>query len=378
MTQDPSLPLTASLQLRSQVLRAVGWTLGTLTLIAAVARALVAPLNPQILVLALIMSAVLFALPQFGSREHWSRRLGAAVTLTFLLAVIGTGYLAGGLRAPAMVLVVVVPLIGVVLVGRGFGALMAALIVALLAALVGLHHVDAVPVMQLSGDALVAMRAVMLSVALIVLAAAISIYDRHSQNLVLHFRREALTDPLTGLYNRRYLEMVFPQLLSDAASGRREVWLAMIDIDHFKQINDAHGHDAGDRALQEVAMVLRQLCLKLPDGMAVRIAGDEFAIVSSGNRGHLRAMMERAQQLLTERAYATAPLSISVGIAGPAAGELQTLPALLAAADVGLYRAKRGGRRRVVCVDTTLESVVPGHGRRGTQRIGRGAIAPAA
>ncbi|HEY0975804.1 MAG TPA: GGDEF domain-containing protein [Solimonas sp.] len=341
----------ASAQLRTRILRVVGWTLGGLTCFATLVRAWVAPLHPQILILAITLSLVLLALPAFGSVRHWTPRLGRAVTLVSMVLVLSTGYLAGGLDAPVVILLTVSPLLGVVLVGRRFGVLVAMLVVVALLGLVWLHRLGAVPPTELSGDALRVMRAFMLMMGLTVIAAAVYIYDQHSHDLVQRFQRDALTDPLTGLYNRRYLEFAFSRLEQQAADQRAELWLALIDVDRFKRINDSRGHEAGDQCLQQVAMALRRVAQAMPDSIVARVAGDEFVVVAVGHRARLRSWMDQATLSLVGNGDDA--LSISVGLAGLAAGASQpeALRYLLARADAALYRAKKSGRGRVVVLD---------------------------
>jgi diguanylate cyclase (GGDEF)-like protein len=156
---------------------------------------------------------------------------------------------------------------------------------------------------------------------------------------VTELREQALRDPLTGAWNRRALELRF------AAVERRALALALVDIDHFKRINDTLGHGAGDAVLQAVARSLQQ---GLRDGDAVfRIGGEEFALLLPG--ADLPTALQRVDGL--RAAVAAAPLggvtvTLSGGVA-EAGRHGQTLTALLAAADAALYAAKQGGRNRV-------------------------------
>lgn len=157
---------------------------------------------------------------------------------------------------------------------------------------------------------------------------------------------QALTDPLTGLRNRRGLDRALARL---AASGQ-PFGLIHIDLDHFKRINDTLGHAAGDRVLAEVAARLKR-AVRDADGVA-RLGGDEFVVLLPGLRGRARAGrvarrllrdLERPLPLLPP----AAPLSASLGVAlwdgaGPAGAE-----ALLLAADRALYRSKGTGRGRI-------------------------------
>ena len=158
--------------------------------------------------------------------------------------------------------------------------------------------------------------------------------------LTARLRRAAETDALTGLANRA----VANARLDAAVATGRPFALVMVDLDHFKQLNDTHGHQAGDDALRMVAGVLR--AHGRPGDLAARYGGEEFLMILP-RPGRDEALAD-AEQL--RRAIATAPTDVpvtaSLGLAMyPADGHDQQ--AVLAAADAALYRAKAGGRNRV-------------------------------
>jgi two-component system, cell cycle response regulator len=158
----------------------------------------------------------------------------------------------------------------------------------------------------------------------------------------------ALTDALTGLYNQRYLLRHLHGLLN--AGEARDIAALMIDVDHFKQVNDEYGHAAGDKALRAVAEVLRDNTRAF-DSVA-RYGGEEFVVVMPG--ASIEEAMQAAERLRTAietTTFAWLPdvacrLTISVGIA---TSEHQSITpeALLNKADGALYDAKRAGRNRV-------------------------------
>jgi diguanylate cyclase (GGDEF)-like protein len=165
----------------------------------------------------------------------------------------------------------------------------------------------------------------------------------------------AYTDALTGLANRRALEAV--------AGGLRESGtpfaFAMVDLDHFKQLNDTHGHDAGDRALKLFADVLRE-AVRQEDSPA-RWGGEEFAIVFRGATAPQAAVvLERVRTALAEALLASGvpPFTASFGIAESAgAGDFEQVVRL---ADEALYAAKAGGRDRInYGVSTALRQPSP-------------------
>ncbi|MBV8660238.1 MAG: diguanylate cyclase [Burkholderiales bacterium] len=169
---------------------------------------------------------------------------------------------------------------------------------------------------------------------------------------------ETVHDPLTGLHNRRYLDEVMQD--SDRRTSRhsRSIGVMMLDIDHFKKINDTYGHDMGDAVLRAFTDKLRS-SLRTGD-IACRYGGEEFTVLLSG--ASLGATMHRAEQFRTTIESAPLlcqgmpiPLTVSIGI-GAFPETASPLSAVLQLADRALYRAKHEGRNRVVS-DPTPENV---------------------
>jgi two-component system cell cycle response regulator len=158
----------------------------------------------------------------------------------------------------------------------------------------------------------------------------------------------ALTDPLTGLYNQRYLRRHLSSLM-DSGQGR-QLAVLMVDVDHFKSVNDRYGHASGDRALRLIADSLR-VNTRVFDSVA-RYGGEEFVVVMPGTGpAEAAAAAERLRLAIQEIEFnATVgmpmPLTVSVGVACTTIAT--ALPeGLLQAADTALYDAKRNGRNRV-------------------------------
>ena len=159
-------------------------------------------------------------------------------------------------------------------------------------------------------------------------------------------RELSLTDALTGVGNRRHLDETLAAECERARRYQQPLALIILDIDHFKRVNDGWGHEAGDHVLQEIGAVLRA-CRRQSDFVA-RLGGEEFVVLMPG-AGALQAEQaaERLRQAVAGRAMGTLPgVTASLGVAVLAAGE--TGGSLLARADAALYRAKQGGRNRVV------------------------------
>jgi diguanylate cyclase (GGDEF)-like protein len=172
---------------------------------------------------------------------------------------------------------------------------------------------------------------------------------RVSQALQVLLQEQVLLDPLTGLHNRRYLNEIAERELARARHKGTPVTLAMLDVDHFKAINDTYGHPGGDRILVELAELLR--AQTRPTDIVCRIGGEEFLLMLPNLP--LGAAVERAEQL--RQAFATMPIgfgeqvlgaTVSIGLAGyPEHSD--TLDSLIRRADEALYVAKREGRNRV-------------------------------
>ena len=157
---------------------------------------------------------------------------------------------------------------------------------------------------------------------------------------------QAATDPLTGLLNRRSFENKVQDLLR-----RREPFtLAMGDLDHFKVLNDTHGHDAGDRALRLFSRTMRE-ATRTSD-LVSRYGGEEFVIAFPGLSVEVaaRALGRIQEQLVLALSAGTVPpFTASFGVAHATDGD--TLEDLCRIADAALFRAKREGRNRVVVDD---------------------------
>ncbi|MBA3500346.1 MAG: sensor domain-containing diguanylate cyclase [Myxococcota bacterium] len=167
------------------------------------------------------------------------------------------------------------------------------------------------------------------------------------ENVRLH--RVAVTDPLTGAYNREFLMQRLPQEIEAAIDRDRSLSVAIVDVDHFKAVNDQHGHGVGDVVLAEVARRLRS-AIRGGD-LLVRYGGEEFlTVLPKADAGRAWEVGERMRQRVCERGFDVGDglallLRVSVGIAQWRMGE--TMADLIERADIALYDAKERGRNRV-------------------------------
>jgi two-component system cell cycle response regulator len=173
--------------------------------------------------------------------------------------------------------------------------------------------------------------------------------DRLRQSLQLSLEM-AITDQLTGLFNRRYMSRHLNTLMSDNAG--KPVSFLLLDVDFFKQINDTYGHDVGDEVLREFASRISANVRGID--LACRYGGEEFVVVMPDTDLSFAYMVaERLRQSVADAPFSVGssgrqvPVTISIGVAASGAGN-DTPDVLLKRADQALYRAKRDGRNRVV------------------------------
>ncbi len=165
--------------------------------------------------------------------------------------------------------------------------------------------------------------------------------------------RSAATDSLTGLLNRRAFNDAFTREVQRAVTSELPLTVVMFDLDHFKKLNDALGHSAGDDALAAFADIMRRECSSMTDVLA-RMGGEEFAVVlfdtgADGARRVADVIAEAFADWSRQRptTVMTGPLTTSAGIA-TFAPHCATPTELLVVADRALYAAKAAGRNRVM------------------------------
>lgn len=166
----------------------------------------------------------------------------------------------------------------------------------------------------------------------------------------LQLEQASRTDPMTGVYNRRHFYASIHDLLR--RYERDGLWLLLVDIDHFKQINDQRGHAAGDDVLIEIS---RRLASAIgASGWVVRWGGEEFLLAcdaSTGNEALCRRLLDTVATVPVHAAGESLAVTCSIGathVKPPADGMIEHVDTIVARADAALYRAKNDGRRRAV------------------------------
>jgi diguanylate cyclase (GGDEF)-like protein len=159
-------------------------------------------------------------------------------------------------------------------------------------------------------------------------------------------RSDAVLDPLTGLLNRKALGARFEEIAQQAVLTGQPVCLVACDLDHFKHVNDEHGHARGDAVLKDTAYLLRKSLRSFE--LVYRLGGEEFLIMLPGvSVDEGRVIAERVRAGVEEARPGGLPVTVSLGLASATADGIAFEP-LFTAADAALYEAKRRGRNRVV------------------------------
>jgi diguanylate cyclase (GGDEF)-like protein len=174
-------------------------------------------------------------------------------------------------------------------------------------------------------------------------------------------QKEAWLDPLTGIYNRRFLQEKFPEIFLAQKNTGRDLTVVMLDLDSFKPLNDCLGHAAGDEMLAYVGDLLRHTIRS--DDFAVRYGGDEFLLILPGVSVDMaQSTVERILATFAQRAKMMAPIqpppTISAGIAGVLRNRPNQASELLGMADTALLSSKQNGKHRVEIFVGTAERLV--------------------
>lgn len=163
----------------------------------------------------------------------------------------------------------------------------------------------------------------------------------------------AMTDQLTKLYNRHSLTEMAPKYISDAKRHRFDLSMLVIDLDHFKQVNDKHGHATGDIVLSEVGRLLRTMCRK--EDFAARFGGEEFVmLLSHCNTDSAIEKANTIRQKIESLMPAGLKVTASIGVASTEQGHNMNFESLFECADKAVYLAKDNGRNQIQYVPNNL------------------------
>jgi diguanylate cyclase (GGDEF)-like protein len=177
----------------------------------------------------------------------------------------------------------------------------------------------------------------------------IAFFQIKTARVIIELGNFVLTDPLTGIYNRRYLELYMEKIIPLSQEQEQTMTLIMFDIDHFKKINDTYGHHAGDMVLQKIVRVIKGV-IRHSD-VFVRIGGEEFIILLPNcSLEHGIKLAERIRKTVenTKFIYKGIRIFVTISIGVTEYTEGQDLEKFLEKADQALYQAKEMGRNKVV------------------------------
>lgn len=168
--------------------------------------------------------------------------------------------------------------------------------------------------------------------------------------------RQTIEDSLTGLYMRRYLFIRLAEEVQRIKRRGGDLSVIMLDIDHFKHVNDTYGHPTGDKVLKSVGTILQKSCRTGVD-LPCRYGGEEFAVLMPGStKEDAKVVGERIRQACEEAQIQTAESTIKVTLSSGLASINECDPMsgdeLIRRADKRLYKAKESGRNRVICIDS--------------------------
>ncbi len=267
-----------------------------------------------------------------STARHPENRIATAWVFSQLVIAASIA-LTGGPRSPAIAWLAI-PAVSLAarFTARGVAAGAAISVILMMAVTVGVH-----PAVVASSPQLLVLPLALL-VAIIVMSTALMESD-------VHHRGEAVIDPLTGMLNRNALRSRVRELSEQAAIIGQPVGLVVGDIDHFKRVNDEHGHPHGDAVLKDVAYRIRKH-LRAYD-LAYRLGGEEFVVLIPGARmGETGELAERLRESFASTPTVGLDLTMSFGAATSETGHLD-FDEVFARADAALYEAKEAGRNRV-------------------------------
>lgn len=354
-------PTADDLKYRARLSQRLAAILFGMVVIATVVRPLIATLSPWLTTAGICNALLLLAIYSMISSGRLLERAPATVCYGSSAMLLMLFAMTGGADSQFAVVVPIVPIMAVMLGGAplciGNAALWSSV------AIIDLFLPGGAGAAQTIVDSIEDSRArsfwLLLSIAT---SSVFALYvDRSLVQLKTKLQRQATIDPLTGLLNRRGLQDSVGWELARAARTQEPLAVLMADIDHFKQLNDQHGHKVGDQALELIARTLKSN-VRAGQDLVSRYGGEEFIIVLT-NSNHSAALV--TAEKIRNAISALPPiaqtdgieLSVTIGMAllePPFArqntidGRLQLLDELIRQADGALYRGKAGGRDQVV------------------------------
>ena len=177
------------------------------------------------------------------------------------------------------------------------------------------------------------------------------LFDMEFNDQKKQFEKNAYIDPLTGIYNRRYFDERAVIMYELAARKKQQLALLMIDLDHFKSINDTNGHLCGDDALVLTANTLQKFFEQYEDSIVARFGGDEFIILTKVAGGKVQTLTENLHEelasLILTADQEIVHLEFSIGVSTNEYGKITEVEQVIKNTDIALYTSKRNGRNQI-------------------------------
>lgn len=277
------------------------------------------------------------------------------VSASLFLSLSGISLFSGGIHSSSLVWLMLVPLVSALMAGRKSGLVWGGISAAAALAIYGLNQWAGIDLSIQQPTALDRLVDIVLGVGGVTLATVINegIKERIIHRLDLTqavLEEQANLDALTCAYNRRYLYSYVQGLFNQKEKSNAEIALLMMDIDYFKDFNDAHGHPAGDQILSEFVRAASPLLRE--SQILARYGGDEFiAVLPYTNAKKAARLAEDLRAVIEKTALETVfgdyPVTISIGVTAGHIKDYASVEALIESADQALYKAKQGGRNQV-------------------------------
>ncbi|QCU90944.1 diguanylate cyclase domain-containing protein [Thiomicrorhabdus sediminis] len=218
------------------------------------------------------------------------------------------------------------------------------------------YKIDLDNALKTSKQAFLTVNTIILLTSILIFVLVSLIYNSEQKRKLLNNKLQREThyiahhDFLTGLKNRHSLNLTLPQKLIEyqESDNKKAIWAIMIDIDHFKKINDSYGHDIGDRALQELGKILKRVAKFYINADVYRLGGEEFLIVLEGTEDSIKQLYHRIQELLDKITIDQCEQDIKVSAGATAYRRQEQQYDFLKRADNALYSAKQQGRNCMV------------------------------
>ena len=309
--------------------------------------------SPVVWMLFFTICVLLFCF-QYVKNEKYTDTVGIIIILLWVSVLDVIGYMNGGVGFPSLVMMPLIPLVAILIIGPRACVLTLALIVISIGLFMYLHGIEHdFPVSLLSHDVDIVVRSILIILTAVLITWIGWHYSARNHHLIRFAWSHASHDYLTGLVNRRLIDETLQNEIDRARRNHRWLSCIIVDIDHFKEINDSYGHQAGDETLINIANLLDSSVKRAGDVVG-RYGGEEFLIILP-ETDQIKAM-DIAEKIRSKVANAVIMLTdghnihvtLTLGVTSVNAQTQTTSSQMIHAADSALYEGKASGRNTVV------------------------------